>query len=300
MRYHFLGSLFLLGVLSLEINAVSADTPKLLVTLKPVHALVSGLTKGISHPVLLLDGMQSPHDYQLRPSERRLLESADIIIYTSDNIESFILPMRDSLGKRRLIALDKLPGLALLPARGSHTDHHADNDGHIWLSPVNAIVIVKQLADILIKLDPANTSHYMINRDHQIQRLDQLHRQLTQQLLPIRHRPFLQFHDALQYFERDYVLDHGIAVTSGAEHAPGARHVRALQQQISDENIRCFLYEPPQPPKLLRTLDVKRNATLQALEIHGSQMKAGEDLYFDLIQDIATKIHSCLQQEKEH
>lgn len=280
-------------------SAVTAATPTILVTLKPLHSLVSGLTAGISQPVLLLDGMQSPHDYQLKPSERRLLESADVIIYASDTIESFMPPLRNSLSRRRFIALDTLPTMPLLPARGSHTDDHGDSDGHIWLSPRNATVIIQQLADILAQLDPANHQQYMHNRDRLMQRLEQLHKQLTQQLLPVRNRAFLQFHDALQYFERDFGLSQGIAVTSGAEHAPGARHVRALQQQVSEHDIRCFLYEPPQPPKLLQTLDVKHNATMQALEIHGSQITAGEDLYFELIQGIANHIYHCLQDDKE-
>lgn len=275
-----------------------AATPHIVVTLKPLHSLVSSLSQGIIQPALLLDSMQSPHDYQLKPSERRLLESASIIIYASDNIESFIEPLRSSLGSRQLIALDKLPDMPLLPARGTHIDHDADNDGHIWLSPVNAIVIAKQLAGKLAQIDPANRDRYFSNRDRLLQKLDILHKQVAQQLLPVHDQPFLQFHDALQYFERDFSLTQGVTVTSDADNAPGARHIRTLQQKIRDKNINCFLYEPPQAPKLLQTLDVNHRATMQALEIHGSQLAAGEDLYFKLIQDIATQIHECLQNQK--
>jgi zinc transport system substrate-binding protein len=303
MKHWSCAAAFILCLVSLKAIGVTAATPQILVTLKPLHSLVSGLTRGISQPVLLLDGMQSPHDYQLKPSERRLFESANIIVYASDNIESFIRPLQPSLGKRQLIALDKLPGMPLLPARGTDTDHpdnhQADYDGHIWLSPINASVMVKQLAEILAQLDPANANHYFNNRDRLLQRLDSLRNQIDQQLSAVRNQPFLQFHDALQYFEHDFSLKRGIMVTSGAEHAPGARHIRALQQKIGHEKISCFLYEPPQAPKLLQTLDVNHNANMQALEIHGSQMTAGEDLYFNLINSIALKISDCLQHKKE-
>lgn len=276
-----------------------AAAPRIVVTLKPLHSLVANLSADITQPALLLNGMQSPHDYQLKPSERRMLESASMIIYASDHIESFMPSLRGSLGSRQLIALDKLPGMPLLPARSTHDNHDADYDGHIWLSPANAAVMVKQLAGRLAQLDPANHDKYLSNRNRLLQKLDDLHKQISQQLLPVRNQPFLQFHDALQYFEHEFSLAKGIIVTSDADHAPGARHIRALQERIRKENINCFLYEPPQAPKLLQTLDIHHRATMQALEIHGSELAPDENLYFVLMRNIATQIQDCLQNQKK-
>ena len=303
MKHESFVTIFLLVILSLTSHITMAAPPKILVTLKPLHALVAGLCAGISQPALLLDTLQSPHDYTLKPSDRRMLEAADIIIYAGNNIEGFMLPLRASLGKRQLIALDTLPGLPLLPARGTHADHAADHaadhDGHIWFSPVNAGIIVQQLAERLAQHDANNRDKYFSNRDRLLQKLSDLQKQINRQLQPVRNLPFLQFHDALQYFERDFSLTRSIVVTSGAEHTPGARHIRLLQQQVHDENIRCFLYEAPQAPNLLQTLDVNHNASMQALEIHGSQLLSGEELYFKLLTDIANKIHTCLQTDKD-
>jgi zinc transport system substrate-binding protein len=288
----------LLALITSLLSATSlAAAPTIVVTLKPIHSLVTGLCQGVCQPVLLLNGTQSPHDYTLKPSERRLFESASIIIYASSTIESFIEPLQASLSARQFIALDTLPGMPLLAARGtSHTHHQADYDGHTWLSPINAGVFVNQLADILAQRDPANREVYFRNRDQLLQKLRTLHVQIQQKLMPVHNQPFLQFHDALQYFERDFSLTHGLAVTSGAEHAPGARHIKTLQQQVREKNINCFLYEPPQAPKLLETLDVNHTAKKQALEIHGSELAAGADLYFVLLQNIATTVHRCLQK----
>ena len=299
MKHESFVTILLLVILSLTSRTTMAAPPKILVTLKPLHALVAGLCAGISQPALLLDSLQSPHDYMLKPSDRRMLEAADIIIYAGNNIEGFMLPLHASLGKRQLIALDTLPGLPLLPARGTHTDHDTDHDGHIWFSPVNAGIIVQQLAERLAQGDANNRDKYFSNRDRLLQKLSALQKQINLQLQPVRNLPFLQFHDALQYFERDFSLTRSIVVTSGAEHTPGARHIRLLQQRVHDENIRCFLYESPQAPNLLQTLDVNHNASMQALEIHGSQLLSGEELYFKLLTDIASKIHTCLQTDKD-
>ena len=289
----------LLVIFCLVSVPVLAAAPTVLVTIKPLHALVSGLCAGIKPPLLLLNTTQSPHDYQLKPSERRMLEAADVIIYASNNVESFMAPLANSLGKQQVIALDSLPGLSLLPARGSHSSDNAETDGHIWLAPRLAGNIVQQLALQLAQLDPEHRDQYFANRDRLLIKLDALHHGIEQLLTPLQQQPFLQFHDALQYFEHEFALTSGQVVTTGSEHAPGAKHIHDLQQQVLAKNIRCFFYEPPLPPKLLQTLDVKHTATVQALDIHGSQLETGEDMYFKLLNTIAQQIHSCLLVHKD-
>jgi zinc transport system substrate-binding protein len=285
------------GILTLLCStALTAAPPVMVVTLKPLHSLVSGLVAGISQPALLLQGTQSPHDYQLKPSERRVLDSADVIIYASDSVESFIPSLRRSLGQKKVIELARIPGLNALPARASHehSAHEADLDGHIWLSTANARVMVEYLGSWLIQHDAANKAAYLANRDRLLKKIDALELHLKQQLEPVRNRPFLQFHDALQYFETEFGLEQGLYATTGAEHSPGARHVQSLQQQVRSKDIQCFFYEPPQAPKILLTLDVSGQARKYPLDIHGSQLQPGEQLYFDLLEQIGNQMQHCL------
>ena len=60
------------------------------VTIKPLYSLVAQLTEGIETPVLLMKQMQSPHHYTMRPSERRLLENAGIIVWLGPQLESYL------------------------------------------------------------------------------------------------------------------------------------------------------------------------------------------------------------------
>ena len=62
----------------------------IVVSIKPLYSLVAHLTEGISKPVLLMKQMQSPHHYHMRPSERRLLANAKIIIWTGPQMESYL------------------------------------------------------------------------------------------------------------------------------------------------------------------------------------------------------------------
>lgn len=69
--------------------AAAAETPKVVVTIKPIHALVSEIMAGVGVPVLLVDGAASPHTFTLRPSTARAINDADVFIRTSDTLEPF-------------------------------------------------------------------------------------------------------------------------------------------------------------------------------------------------------------------
>ena len=65
-----------------EVSSDSSSTdcdgsPSIVVSIKPLHSLVSSVTRGVTDPVLLFEGFSSPHTAQLKPSMMRTLHSAD-------------------------------------------------------------------------------------------------------------------------------------------------------------------------------------------------------------------------------
>ena len=157
----------------------------MLVTLKPVHALVAGVMDGVGTPYLLLRGNSSPHSYAMRPSDARALQSADVVVWVGEGLEAFFVrPLRALGHQARVVELMKVPGIELLPTRHGgvweerhHGDgedpHHDDDDdddhdhgmidAHIWLSPGNARAIVAAVAAALIEADGGNADRYRRN-----------------------------------------------------------------------------------------------------------------------------------------
>ena len=62
--------------------------PKVVATIAPVHSLVSGVMAGVAAPDLLLPGGASPHSYALKPSDARMLATADLIVAVGPTLES--------------------------------------------------------------------------------------------------------------------------------------------------------------------------------------------------------------------
>ena len=52
--------------------------PKVVVSIKPLHSLVSGVMEGVGIPNLLLEGNASVHIYSMRPSDVLMLQQAEL------------------------------------------------------------------------------------------------------------------------------------------------------------------------------------------------------------------------------
>ena len=72
----------------LYLNNVGANsTPNVVVSIKPIHSIVSALMEGVSKPQLLLESSDSAHTFHLKPSQLRLLSNADLVITIGDSFE---------------------------------------------------------------------------------------------------------------------------------------------------------------------------------------------------------------------
>ncbi|MFO1424624.1 MAG: zinc ABC transporter substrate-binding protein, partial [Candidatus Competibacteraceae bacterium] len=130
----------------------AAAQPVVVASIKPVHALVAGVMRGVGEPLLLIPGGASPHEYSLRPSDTRALSTAQVVFWIGLDLESFLVKPLANAKSARSVALMDAPGLAILPLRAGgaweahehDADHHgphderppaANRDAHVWLDP---------------------------------------------------------------------------------------------------------------------------------------------------------------------
>ena len=77
MKYHLLLSFILLLTIK---NVAAQSIPSVVVSIKPIHSIVSALMSGIAEPQLLLKSNNSAHTFHLKPSQIRMLANADLVI----------------------------------------------------------------------------------------------------------------------------------------------------------------------------------------------------------------------------
>ena len=118
--------------------STAAAEPNVVVTIKPLHSLVSAVMKGAGYPKLLLESNQSPHSFSLKPSQAGMLQNADAIVWVGPGLESFLEKSLTSIAPNaKSIEMMETPGLHHLEANEhEHNDHdeekkeHADHDDH--------------------------------------------------------------------------------------------------------------------------------------------------------------------------
>lgn len=277
--------------------------PKVVVSIKPIHALVSGVMQGVAEPTLLIKGGGSPHGYVLRPSEARALAKADLIIWVGHSLEAFLEKPLDNLS-RNAQTLELLETMKdnLLPIRkgGSfdshdHNEGHHDHEGaefnpHMWLSPPVAKEIVTQTAQKLMTLDPEHKDQYQENAKRLSRRLNVLDQRLTEKLASVKDVPYIVFHDAYQYFENSYGLNTVGALTIDPERKPGAKRILEIRDKINQSGAKCIFSEPQFEPRLIATITEGTNVRTGTLDPIGADLPPGEDSYFQLLNDLADNL----------
>ncbi|MCG7938502.1 MAG: zinc ABC transporter substrate-binding protein [Candidatus Thiodiazotropha lotti] len=300
----------LLFITTLLFSSSNLAGPKVVVSILPVHSLVSGLMSGIGEPYLLLKGNQSPHTMTLKPSDVRAISQADLLVWVGQSLESPLTSViENNSDAESVISLLAIPNMHLLPIRDdldwsshdhskhhheAHTDEELEWDNHIWLSPKNARTTVRYLAQALIRLDPEHTADYQTNLQKLLQRIDREEMAFHTTISAVKDRPFIVFHDAYHYLEDHFGLNAVGSVSISPERQSGAKHIDELQQKIRRLEANCVFSEPQFQPKLVETLTSGSKANTGILDPLGMALDPGPEAYFQLLNGLADNLASCL------
>ncbi|MFJ2454786.1 MULTISPECIES: zinc ABC transporter substrate-binding protein [unclassified Pseudomonas] len=295
----FTFSLFAIGSAQAEV--------RVLTSIKPLQLIAAAVQDGVAVPEVLLPPGASPHNYALRPSDVRKVQSVDLLYWIGPDMEGFLPRV---LKGRSLpsVAVQDLPGMKLRHfAEDSHShaedadEHDHDHrpgtlDAHLWLSPVNARVIATRMAADLSAADPANAARYQNNLKAFSERLDALDARLKARLAGISGKPYFVFHEAFDYFEDAYGLKHAGVFSVAAEVQPGAQHVAAMRARLQQVGKTCVFSEPPLRPRLAETLVAGLPVKLAELDALGGYTPATAQGYEQVLEKLGNDLAGCLEQ----
>jgi len=115
-----------------------------------------------------------------------------------------------------------------------HDDHeghgHGEYDPHIWLDPINAKVILKEMTKHLIENDSKNAFTYKSNLDKVLKDIDKLTMNVMTELN--QSVSSIVFHDAYQYFEKRFNVNILGAFTVNTDVMPGAEQLAQIREII--------------------------------------------------------------------
>jgi len=107
----------------LSFNNVGAQsTPNVVVSIKPIHSIVTALMEGVSKPQLLLESSDSAHTFHLKPSLFNLLSNADLVITIGDGFETGLKKTLGNIQDGSHVIASKIDGLHLYHFRNPDTN----------------------------------------------------------------------------------------------------------------------------------------------------------------------------------
>ena len=275
------------------ITYANADI-KVVTSIKPIHSITSYIMDGVGSPDLLVDGYNSPHNFQLKPSHAKMLQNADLVIFVGEGIEEFLEKPLESIAKdAKKFALLEQSGFKKLKFReinifeehddhddhdkkakkkDDHDDHghddhghgHGEYDPHIWFDVTLWVDTVDAVVEGLSKADSAHAVDYKKNGEATKAKMNALHEWSLEKVkeLPEAKRILITSHDAYNYFGRAYGFKvvglQGISTVSEASLADVAKMV----DFIKENKVKAVFVESSVSPAAIKRISEDSGAVI--------------------------------------
>ncbi len=174
---------------------------------------------------------------------------------------------------------------------GHEGHHHGEFDPHIWLDPVNAKVILKEMAEHLIENDSENEATYKSNLKKALNDIDKLTADVKAELN--KSVASIVFHDAYQYFEERFNVNILGAFTVNTDVMPGAEQLKEIREVIEHDKVACVFSEPQFNPDIIKAVAKDMNIKTGVVDPLGATLNPGKSLYFDLIRNMSASFKGC-------
>ncbi|MGL4891506.1 MAG: zinc ABC transporter substrate-binding protein ZnuA [Aeromonas veronii] len=296
---------------SLPVRAI-----EVLTTIKPLGFIAAAITDGVSEPKVLLPTGASPHDFSLRPSDIRNINSAGLVVWVGPELEGFMA--KPLANHPHALALTQVEGMPLFNyatqdshdshdhddhdhaahEHGDHDEgheghHHEGVDPHIWLGSTQAKVIAKAIASELGKLDPANQARYDGNLAAFDAKVDAKDKVIAGQMKAVNEKGYFVFHEAYGYWERHYGMSSKGHFTVSPERRPGAKTLVDIRKALEEKQASCIYAEPQFSPAVIESVARNTGAKVLLLDEVGEQVPLGPDGYPQFMQQLADAFAQC-------
>lgn len=264
------------------------------VSIKPIHSIVAGLMKDAGEPAVLIDGQQTPFQYELNSQHKKLLMRSDLFIWVGPELEKSLQPQVNGLpGSVKVVELLSSTNLKILPSR-----HNPElRDPFFWMDDRNVLILLDDITQLLQKLDPKRSHIYQRNRQAILKPLKRIDKEYEYGYRGLKAGLGLMYFDTLRYFEQAYAfktLDRLTGLPGNEERAEDLLRVRS---RIMNREASCLLLDRSMPAPNLDLLTQGQGISIGWLDTLGLEFAAGPNLYLKLMQYNTDIIKQCVNAD---
>ncbi len=262
-------------------------------TIRPLQLIAEAVIQGHGSTASIIDPQQSPHHFSMSPSDRVALAQADIAIWVGPAFETYLTDFfaQTNLSEKSLTLID-IPGLRL------HTIAEDQIDAHLWLDSSNAVRIAQAISTRVAALDPQNEVAYRDNLSRFEAGVDALNSELLQKFSRQPKAEYAVYHNAYQYFEKQFGLRHALFILQDPEQPPGIHEIIQLRQDFQNRAPSCLLSQTDASAELVNTVLNGHQLQSISIDLLASRVRADQDGYLQFMKNLADDFAACLYNDE--
>ena len=260
-------------------SAPGREGGQIAATTLPVYDFTQRLCEGTGLTVtrLVTEQVSCLHDYSLNVNQVKASEAAETIVISGAGLEDFL---GDILQEDKVI--DASAGIELLESHHHHHDeaeqepHDHEHDPHLWLSPVHAGTMARNICAGLTQAYPQHQQALEANLNALLADLDELQAYGEAQLAELGCRELVTFHDGFAYFAQafDLTILEAMEEESGSE--ASAQELTGLIDLVKEHQLPAVFTEKNGSDSAASVISSETGAEVFALD-----MAMSGDSYFD-------------------
>ena len=262
---------FLLALFALSACQKPAAKPEIITSFEPMYEFTKAVV-GDAVPVkMLVPANQEVHEFEPSAREMAEIEGAKVLIYNANDLEKWAVPLKGDMTK-----IEASKPVKMIPG-----------DPHSWVSPKEAALETRYIAQRLIKLFPQHKALFQKNAAAYIKKLDQLDAAFDQ-LKNAQQKVFITQHEAFSYLARDYGLKQIAIAGLDPEAEPSPKTLAQLKSEMQKAGLKHVYFEDNSTSSIAETLAKSAGAKLLVINhvegLSDAEKKAGDN-YLTIMQE---------------
>lgn len=317
MKRVFLGASLVLGSLLLaacgakspESQKTDEDKIQAVATFYPMYEFTKEVLGDEGAVELLIPAGTEPHDYEPSAQDLAKISDADVFVYNSENFETWVENIEDSLSDKNLVieAADEIELLSFattdseVTAEEAEDDHDHDHEGqdpHVWTDPVMAQKEVAEIAKELSERYPEKKATFEKNAAAYTEKLAALDQSYQKAFANAKNKTFLVQHAAFGYLAHQYGLTQKSIAGVSPDQEPTPGRLAELKQFAEEQQVDVIYFEENANSKVAETLATETGIKLMVLNplesLTNEQIKAGET-YLTVMEENLTALKASIK-----
>lgn len=243
--------------------------------------------ENISIKMLLKPGADL-HHYEPTPQDIIDIKNSKMFIYVGGDSDEWVKNILKEIDVNKtkvvklmdmvnLVTEEEVEGMQSTEEDHNHHEDEEEYDEHVWTSPINAMKIVNNLKEEIIKIDYNNKKIYESNAEEYIKKLNNIDIEIKK-IIKDAKRTEILFADRfpLRYFTEEYKLKYYAAFPGCAhETEASAKTISFLVDKVKEDKIPVVFHIELSDKKIAKTISKETGAKI--LEFNSAHNITKED-----------------------